>query len=371
MASFLRLTTRRIVLFLLLVLCFYGIHIALNQRSFERYLNSHSITFDDFPSDYSEALITAHQENRAIEFDDYASFHTNDSDAKIPPIIHFIWFQNLYDSHLDVSEIPTHGSKAPEHCQSRNANFTVNVWNATAARNLIEEHYEWFLPTYDGYKHPIQRVDAFKYFVLWHYGGIYMDLDIDCRRPLDPLLQFPAWFPKTALLGVNNDVFAARAQHPVIGEMTAQLKPRNVNLLFPYLTVYWSTGPQFTSDVLKGWFISGRDEKKYKPGTSKLDAGESNAEDMVAQESVTDGRAGLDKFYVLPEDFYSETYTFFGHSPGGTWHGDDVAVILWLVAHPWIVPLIIFCPFGCWFAIAMRRRSLERRKKAYTRLAGA
>lgn len=273
MASIPRLTVRRIVLFVLLVLAFYGVHFALDQRHFEHYLNSLSITFDDFPSDYSESLIAARREGHHIEYDNYASFHTDDSDAKIPPIIHFIWFRNLYDSHLDVSDIPTHGSEAPEHCQTRNENFTVNVWNATAARALIERHYEWFLPTYDGYKHPIQRVDAFKYFVLWHYGGIYMDLDIDCRRPLDPLLQFPAWFPKTALLGVNNDVFAARAQHPAIGEMTAQLKPRNVNLFFPYLTIYWSTGPQFTSDVLKGWFLSGRDEEVYEPGADKSTAG--------------------------------------------------------------------------------------------------
>ena len=270
MAFLPRSTARRVVLIFLLILCFYGIHIGLNQRSFEHYLNSLAITFDDFPSDYSSALIAAHRENRAIDYTNYtAAFHSDDSDAKIPPIIHFIWFKNLYDSHLDISEIPTHGSKAPEHCQNRNENFTVNVWNATAARDLIAEHYEWFLPTYDGYKYPIQRVDAFKYFVLWHFGGVYMDLDIDCRRPLDPLLQFPAWFPKTTLLGVNNDVFAARAQHPVIGEMTSQLETRNVNLFFPYLTIYFSTGPQFTSDVLKSWFLSGRDEEEYRPGESK------------------------------------------------------------------------------------------------------
>lgn len=372
MASFMRITIRRIVLFFSFVLCIYGIHIALVQRSFEHYLTSLSITFDDFPSDYSEALIAAHQENRPIDYTNYASLHTNDSDANIPPIIHFIWFKNLYDSHLDVSEIPTHGSKAPEHCQQRNTNFTVNVWNATAARDLIEEHYEWFLPMYDGYKHPIQRVDAFKYFVIWHYGGVYMDLDIDCRRPLDPLLQFPAWFPKTALLGVNNDVFAARAQHPVIGEMTNQLTSRNVDLFFPYLTIYWSTGPQFTSDVLKSWFLSGRDEGEYKPGTRKIDAGKLSATiPLRACAVVSDTFAGLDRFYVLPEDFYSETYTFFGHSPGGTWHGDDVAVILWLVAHPWFVALIIVSAFACCLAIVVRRRYLKRRKRAYARVPGA
>ena len=40
---------------------------------------------------------------------------------------------------------------------------------------------------YDRYKYPVQRVDAARYFLMLHYGGIYMDLDnvghgLDQRR---------------------------------------------------------------------------------------------------------------------------------------------------------------------------------------------
>lgn len=41
-----------------------------------------------------------------------------------------------------------------------------------------------------------------------------------------------------------------------------------------------------------------------------------------------------DALFILPSEFYSEEYTFFGHSPGGTWHGGDVAMVLWLVDRP-------------------------------------
>ena len=37
--------------------------------------------------------------------------------------------------------------------------------------------YPWFLETFDNYQFPIQRADAIRYFVLAHYGGIYIDLD--------------------------------------------------------------------------------------------------------------------------------------------------------------------------------------------------
>lgn len=49
--------------------------------------------------------------------------------------------------------------------------------------------YPWFLETFDGYPYPIQRADAIRYFVLHHFGGIYIDLDdvrmacpLNCRN---------------------------------------------------------------------------------------------------------------------------------------------------------------------------------------------
>jgi hypothetical protein len=45
------------------------------------------------------------------------------------------------------------------------------------ARTFIATHYPWFLETFEGYKYPIQRADSIRYFVLYHYGGIYIDLD--------------------------------------------------------------------------------------------------------------------------------------------------------------------------------------------------
>jgi hypothetical protein len=71
----------------------------------------------------------------------------------------------------------------------------------------------------------------------------------------------------------------------------------------------------------------------------------------------TNCRLGSSEFYVLPQIFYSEQYTFFGHRPGGTWHGQDVAVILWLVDRPWVLLLLgsilLFAP-----VVATRRRNI-------------
>ena len=34
------------------------------------------------------------------------------------------------------------------------------------------------LNTYDNYSYPIMRADVIRYFFLYHYGGLYLDMDI-------------------------------------------------------------------------------------------------------------------------------------------------------------------------------------------------
>lgn len=97
-----------------------------------------------------------------------------------------------------------------------------------------------------------------------------MDMDIACRRPLDPLLPFPAWFPEASPFGVNNDLMAARAKHPLVLSMLESLARRDKNLLFPYLTIFWSTGPQFASDLVKEWYL----EHDTVPTTNHSSKGE-------------------------------------------------------------------------------------------------
>lgn len=168
-----------------------------------------------------------------------------------------------------------------------------------------------------------------------------MDLDIACRRPLDPLLQFPAWFPEASPLGVNNDLMASRPGHPVLADMTMKLVERDWNLVFPYLTIFWSTGPQFASDVLKEWW--------WRFGGRRDGHGMYSRCRILEECSTLTSQTDTVSFRILPQIFYSEEFTFFGHSPGGTWHGGDVAVVLWLVEKPWA----LVCIFGSCLALAL------------------
>eukprot|EP00551_Chaetoceros_affinis_P007070 CAMPEP_0203665302 /NCGR_PEP_ID=MMETSP0090-20130426/2552_1 /ASSEMBLY_ACC=CAM_ASM_001088 /TAXON_ID=426623 /ORGANISM="Chaetoceros affinis, Strain CCMP159" /LENGTH=285 /DNA_ID=CAMNT_0050528819 /DNA_START=262 /DNA_END=1119 /DNA_ORIENTATION=+ len=68
--------------------------------------------------------------------------------------------------------------------------YKYMLWTDANAREFIEKNYPWFLETYDSYNHNIKRVDATRYFVLHHYGGIYADLDYE------PMINFYEYLPK-------------------------------------------------------------------------------------------------------------------------------------------------------------------------------
>lgn len=328
---------------------------------YEKSIDSLHLTFADFKDvgglPYEKALKTAGKETFAYDFPETSLQDT--SPHIIPRIIHFIWFKDLYGSTSGsaTTSIPKLGSEAPKICRENNPNFKVELWNATASKELLERHYAWFIPTYESYPHPIQRVDAIKYFILWHYGGIYMDLDVACRKSLEPLIHNPAWFPRASPMGVNNDIMASRAGHPLLWKMVDNLKRRNKNLISPWLTIFWTTGPKFTSDMLEYYLhdhgVYGRNN--YEPKKE----GEGNDQNKKERERKDKDPNAV---YVLPREFYSEEYTFFGHSTGGTWHGNDVAVVLWFANRPYLLwsGLTVFIILGILLMIRKRRTKIIR-----------
>ena len=86
----------------------------------------------------------------------------------IPKLIHQTWKTNEVPEHWKESHIEWSAMDGWEY----------KLWTDDENRRLIEEHYSWFLPKFDSYKHGIQRADAIRYFILHKFGGVYCDLDL-------------------------------------------------------------------------------------------------------------------------------------------------------------------------------------------------
>ncbi|KAH7323990.1 nucleotide-diphospho-sugar transferase [Rhexocercosporidium sp. MPI-PUGE-AT-0058] len=276
-------------------------------------LQSRLLTLRDLPTDYARSF------NESLNKNLLFIYNTTNLPIRIPRIIH-----RTYKS----TDIPLRWLSSQNSCKEQNPTYTHMLWTDESARQFIAEHFPWFIPTYDSYPYPIERVDSIRYFLLWHYGGIYIDLDVSCRRSLDPLLAFAAWFPKTDLYSVSNDIMASIPRHSIMLKLALSLQDHNGWFGTGYTTVFWATGPMFVNGILGKWF------------------------------EVVGNVEGEDGVRILPPMFYDRTpYTFFEHREGNSWHGWDAAVVKWAYGRLWwILAAVALAPAVLMALSTMRRR---------------
>lgn len=101
------------------------------------------------------------------------------SKMKIPRIIHQTW---------KTKETPTHFRGFAESWRNLHPSWDFVFWDDDDNEKFIAEHFPWFIRFYRRYEFDIQRVDAVRYFILLKYGGVYIDLDFECLKPIDALL---------------------------------------------------------------------------------------------------------------------------------------------------------------------------------------
>lgn len=68
-------------------------------------------------------------------------------------------------------------------------NWEHKFWTDEDNRKFITDHYPWFLKTYNSFPEEIYRADVARYFYMYHYGGVYTDMDNECLAPFEHLLE--------------------------------------------------------------------------------------------------------------------------------------------------------------------------------------
>ncbi|KAL3425636.1 putative glycosyl transferase [Phlyctema vagabunda] len=211
----------------------------------------------------------------------------------IPKIIHQTYINET---------IPAKWLEGQQSCIKLHPDYEYKLWTDDLSRKFIAENYSWFLETFDSYPNNIQRADSIRYFVLAHYGGIYLDLDDGCNRRLDPLLAFSAWVRRTIPTGISNDAMGSVPQHPFFLKVIELLQHYDRNWLMPYITVMYSTGPLFLSVVWKRYMWDTR----------------------PAEEHLR---------ILMPDEYAKKSWSFFVISKGNSWHGKDAQTIFWMGQH--------------------------------------
>ena len=100
----------------------------------------------------------------------------------IEKVYHQIWFQG-------ESKIPQKYEKYYKSCLKVNNDFQRIIWDSNKIDNLLKNHYPEYINFYESLPLMVQKIDYAKYIILYHYGGIYIDMDVKCLKNIKKLLN--------------------------------------------------------------------------------------------------------------------------------------------------------------------------------------
>ncbi|EAQ86333.1 hypothetical protein CHGG_07586 [Chaetomium globosum CBS 148.51] len=261
---------------------------------------------------------------------------------QIPKLVHHV-FHNWRVPGNDT--LPADWAEIRQNCMNLNPDFDFKLWTEKASRDFIEAEYPWFLRTYDGYRYPVQRVDAVRYFIMLFYGGIYMDLDNGCKTDLTPLLYYPAWVTDGGRGALSNNILGARPNHPFWHRMTLSLLTYDWKWPLPYVTIMYASGQ---------WFLTAMWEEYH-----------------ALLPKPVDGQKSEHRLYRIMMDMApgADPWVFFSHQEdgGGTWNNWDNTLFAGIGDHLLLFFTVLFAivGLGSWLGLRCFRKY---RRGGYSRL---
>jgi len=188
----------------------------------------------------------------------------------IPKIIHQIWFQG-------ADFIPKHLVTYQNSWKEKNPDYQYMFWDMNSIKDLIKQaNVVWITETYDNFPLMIQKIDFAKYIILYLVGGIYIDMDMKCLKPLNSLLELPNMNNKKVVVSnltfdfiqrviflltgnfnirniVNNGIIMCEAKHEIILNTIKHVYQNKDNFFknkSNFLYIFYSTGPLALSNAL-------------------------------------------------------------------------------------------------------------------------
>jgi mannosyltransferase OCH1-like enzyme len=161
----------------------------------------------------------------------------------IPKIIH-------QTAPADESKWPHVWKTSQKTWKKHFPDFEYIMWTDEDLDSFIETEYPWFYDTYMSYDVNIKRIDAARYFILYHYGGMYADMDMSCKdnfwheipQNKVSIAENPwNWKP-----GVQNALMISPKEHPSWQKVWSELENHKNEE-----NVLDATGPKLIDGVVK------------------------------------------------------------------------------------------------------------------------
>lgn len=99
---------------------------------------------------------------------------------RIPKIIHLLSKDKV---------IPEHYLACFSRITALHPGWEINIYDDDDVNNMVQEQFPGYWELFRSFPAQIQRLDLFRIMIVYLYGGFYLDMDVHCFKPLDPLLN--------------------------------------------------------------------------------------------------------------------------------------------------------------------------------------
>lgn len=143
----------------------------------------------------------------------------------IPRLLHYVFLTP--PGSTQVATLSAAYSFWLSSCARVNPEFTLTLWTSADCDRLAStsEHGDWYARNLSRLG-TIRQADFCRLLVLERFGGVYVDFDVLCLRPLEPLLRLPLfaadepdehkarWGRRKSSLFPCNAVMGSQPRHP-------------------------------------------------------------------------------------------------------------------------------------------------------------
>jgi mannosyltransferase OCH1-like enzyme len=159
----------------------------------------------------------------------------------IPKIFHTIWLGD---------PMPREYRRYYKSWQDKHPDWDFVLWTDS---NLLPLHNQ---DIYERASTPAQKADIARLEILYQYGGVYKDADLECFRSIDELTQdLTFWLSEESQGQVCNSIMGCVPHHPFFERATLYL--RSSYLSNPDASPVITTGPRFLARLLDEWIQAG------------------------------------------------------------------------------------------------------------------
>ena len=150
--------------------------------------------------------------------------------------------------------MPKYGSENALRFFALHPGWSSIVWHNHAIESFLADFYPLVYEVYRACKWDIVKADIIRLCAVYHYGGLYTDLDVEWYRNIEGLLkQDPkpsVFFREAATGGVTNSIFYSDPRQPCFAELLEKIQ--QAPTIDSTLDVLKCTGPIALTNVVEG-----------------------------------------------------------------------------------------------------------------------